>query len=208
MSTKVVEKNLIQLMEERTSIRQYDPSVKMTEDEVKELLDITTKAPSAWNLQHWHFVVFHHDEAKKRLHPIAYNQSQILDSSVVIGILGDLEANKNIETVYGPLVEQGFIKEEIKETIAGQIQGAYQNKQYARDAAFSNASLAAMQLMLAAKAKGYDTCAIGGFNSELFVKEFNISERYVPVMLISVGKALKPAHKSNRLAVEDVSTWV
>ncbi len=54
-----------------------------------------------------------------------------------------------------------------------------------------------MRLMLAAKAKGYDTCAIGGFNKEQFVKEFDVSERFVPVMLISIGKAVKPAHKSN-----------
>jgi hypothetical protein len=31
----------------------------ITKEELTELLEITTQAPSAWNLQHWHFQVFH-----------------------------------------------------------------------------------------------------------------------------------------------------
>ncbi len=41
-----------------------------------------------------------------------------------------------------------------------------------------------MQLMLAAKATGWDTCAIGGFNPQALTEEFNVSSRYVPIMLI------------------------
>lgn len=208
MSMTTTEKSLLQTMTERTSVRHYDPSVQMTEEEIRKLLEVTTKAPSAWNLQHWHFVVFHSDEMKQKLLPIAYNQQQIVDASAVIAVLGDLYANEKTDIVYNPLVEQGFMTKEVKETLAKQISDAYQNAQYARDAAISNASLAAMQFMLAAKANGYDTCAIGGFNPEQFVKEFNISDRYVPVMLITVGKALKPAHKSQRLPVDVISTWL
>ncbi|MCY7604403.1 nitroreductase family protein, partial [Bacillus altitudinis] len=101
-----------------------------------------------------------------------------------------------------------FITEDIKETLMTQINGAYQSEQYAREAAYSNASLAAMQLMIAAKAMGYDTCAMGGFSKEAYVKEFNVSGRYEPVMLISVGKAAKGAHKSNRFDIEEVSDFL
>ncbi|WP_413465952.1 nitroreductase family protein [Metabacillus litoralis] len=192
----------------RTSIRNYNANEQISIEELQEILSITTQAPSAWNLQHWHFTVFHSEEAKKQLLPIAYNQNQIVESSAVIAILGDLKANKNTDSVYEPLVEAGYMTSEIKETLAKQINGAYTDEGFARDAAFSNASLAAMQFMLTAKAKGFDTCAIGGFNKEQFVKEFNVSERYVPVMLITIGKAQKAAHKSNRLDLQQVSTWL
>ncbi|WP_044896279.1 nitroreductase family protein [Aeribacillus alveayuensis] len=200
--------DLIQLMKDRTSIRHFDPNATIDESEVKEILEIAGKAPSAWNLQHWHFVVFHSQEAKERLLPIAYNQSQVINSSVVIAVLGDLQANKKTDAVYDPLVQQGFMTTEVKQTLSNQIDGAYQDQQFARDSAFSNASLAAMQLMLAAKAKDYDSCAIGGFNKEQFVKEFNISDRFVPIMLIAIGKAAKPAHKSSRLNLDELSTWL
>ncbi|MEK3939463.1 MULTISPECIES: nitroreductase family protein [Bacillus] len=198
----------IDILKQRASVKEYDTTHEMTKEELTELLDITTKAPSAWNLQHWHFTVFHSAESKAKLLPIAYNQKQISQASAVIAVLGDLEANQNGEKIYSELAEQGFITEDIKETLMTQINGAYQSEQYAREAAYSNASLAAMQLMIAAKAMGYDTCAMGGFSKDAFIKEFNVSGRYEPVMLISVGKAAKEAHKSNRFDTEQVSDFL
>lgn len=198
----------IDILKERASVKEYDTTHEMTKEELTELLDITTKAPSAWNLQHWHFTVFHSAESKAKLLPIAYNQKQVSQASAVIAVLGDLEANLKGEKIYSELAEQGFITEDIKETLMTQINGAYQSEQYAREAAYSNASLAAMQLMIAAKAMGYDTCAMGGFSKEAYVKELNVSGRYEPVMLISVGKAAKEAHKSNRFDIEEVSDFL
>ncbi|EDW20882.1 nitroreductase family protein [Bacillus sp. FSL K6-4563] len=198
----------IDILKQRASVKEYDTTHEMTKEELTELLDITTKAPSAWNLQHWHFTVFHSAESKAKLLPIAYNQKQISQASAVIAVLGDLEANQNGEKIYSELAEQGFITEDIKETLMTQINGAYQSEQYAREAAYSNASLAAMQLMIAAKAMGYDTCAMGGFSKDAYIKEFNVSGRYEPVMLISVGKAAKEAHKSNRFDIEEVSDFL
>ncbi|MFP7292867.1 nitroreductase family protein [Bacillus safensis] len=198
----------IDILKQRASVKEYDTSHEMTKEELIELLEITTKAPSAWNLQHWHFTVFHSAETKAKLLPIAYNQKQVSQASAVIAVLGDLEANQNGEKIYSELAEQGFITEDIKETLMTQINGAYQSEQYAREAAYSNASLAAMQLMIAAKAMGYDTCAMGGFSKDAYIKEFNVSGRYEPVMLISVGKAAKEAHKSNRFDIEEVSDFL
>ena len=81
------------------------------------------------------------------------------------------------------------MKEEAKERLAKNIESAYAREQFPRDA-FSNASLATMQLMLATKATGWDTCAIGGFNPQALTDEFNVSSRYVPIMLITIGNQL------------------
>ncbi|KXG10344.1 nitroreductase family protein [Anoxybacillus rupiensis] len=201
-------KDFLTVINERQSVRKYDPSFPISKEELKEILELTGKAPSAWNLQQWHFLVFHGEEAQKRLLPIAYNQQQIVDASAVIAVLGDLEANRNTDSVYDPLVEAGHMTKEIKETLAKQIAGAYENKQYARDAAFTNASLAAMQLMLVATAKGWSTCPIGGFDAEKFMKEFQVPERYIPVMLVTIGKSTAPAHRSTRLPVDVTTTWI
>ncbi|RUU68450.1 nitroreductase family protein, partial [Mesorhizobium sp. M7A.F.Ca.MR.362.00.0.0] len=69
---------------------------------------------------------FHSDESKAELLPVAYNQKQIVESSAVVAILGDLKANENGEEVYAELASQGYITDEIKQTLLGQINGAYQ----------------------------------------------------------------------------------
>lgn len=201
-------KNIFQVIEERKAVKVFDAGQKIEKDELMEILELAGKAPSAWNLQHWHFMVIHDQQAKETLLPIAYNQSQVVDASAVIVILGDLEANKNFEPVFGPAVESGTLSEEIKNALQGQIEGAYKNTEYAKLAAYGNASLAAMQLMLVAQAKGWDTCPIGGFNSQAFVDTFKVSDRYVPIMLLPLGKAAKPGRPSGRLNIEDMTTWI
>ena len=126
---------------------------------------------------------------------------------MTIAVLGDLEANHNAEKVYGEVVEKGFMSPEVKDILTNQIHGAYTNDQFARDEAVMNASLASMQLMLAAKTKGYDTVPMGGFDRAAFKKEFNVPERYVPVMLISVGKAAADAHGTLRFPLDEVVTY-
>ncbi|MNH45853.1 putative NAD(P)H nitroreductase YodC [compost metagenome] len=64
-----------------------------------------------------------------------------------------------------------------------------------------------MQLMLAAKAKGYDTVPMGGFNPEQFRELFNIPERYVTVMLIALGKAAAEGRSTARLPLDEVAQW-
>ncbi|AIE60149.1 nitroreductase family protein [Bacillus methanolicus] len=200
--------NIFSIIEERRSVRDFDPEQSISRDELMEILELAGRAPSAWNLQHWHFMVFHGKDVQKKLLPIANNQAHTFESSAVIAVLGDLQADKKIEAVYRPLVESGRISQEIMDRKASQIKGVYQDKTYALAAAHSNASLAAMQLMLAAKGKGWDTCPMVGFDKERFIKEFNVDERYTPVMLIAIGKALKPGRQADRLNIEELITWV
>ncbi|MFT8321053.1 MAG: nitroreductase family protein [Bacillus sp. (in: firmicutes)] len=208
MTENISNVDFFTVLNERRAVKVYDETFTLSKEEVEDLLTLAGRAPSAWNLQQWKFVVFHGEEAQQKLLPIAFNQGQIAQSSAVIAILGDLEANKNADEIFANDIEKERMTSEIAEVVKGQINGAYQNEQYKRDAAISNASLAAMQLMLAAKGKGLDTCAIGGFNSDSFVKEFQISERYLPVMLITVGKAKAPGRETDRLPLSKTTTWI
>ncbi|WP_100330488.1 nitroreductase family protein [Bacillus xiapuensis] len=192
----------------RRSAKVYNPEITISEEELKELLQVAGRAPSAWNLQQWHFLVFHSKEVQERLLPIAYNQQQVADASAVICVLGDLEGNKNIDPVFNPSVEAGQMTPELKEILAGQINGAYQRPEYPRDAAVLNSSLAAMQFMLAAKAAGWDTCPIGGFNPSALKEEFQVPDRYLPTMLITIGKPLSEPRATDRLPVDELITII
>jgi nitroreductase len=188
----------IHVMEERHSVRAYLSGEAMPKADLDMILKAAGSAPSSWNLQHWKFLVIEDAAQREKLLPIAYGQRQITESSVVVAVLGDLEANRNAEAVY-----EGM-KPEIKDTLLGQIHGAYQNKAFARDEAFLNGGFAGMQLMLAAKALGYDTCPMGGYNRAAFIEAFQVPERYVPLMLVTIGKAAKPAHATSRFSLDEI----
>ncbi|MFD1956949.1 nitroreductase family protein [Paenibacillus thailandensis] len=196
------------VIRERHSVKHFDPSHQLSEQAVQELLEIASGAPSAWNLQHWKFLAIADRPVKQKLLPIANGQKQVVEASVVVAVLGDLQANRNAEAVFEPDVQSGRLPEEVKSALVDQIEQAYAgNPAYARDEAIRNASLAAMQLMLAAKAKGLDSCPMGGYNPDKLAQEFRIPERYVPVLLVAIGKAAAPARPSMRFPVEQVMVW-
>ncbi|UII57731.1 nitroreductase family protein [Cytobacillus spongiae] len=207
MTTTATKPDFYSVINERHSVKKYDASHKMTKEEIHQLLEDSQKAPSAWNLQHWKFLVLESDEAKAKALPIAYGQQQVADASIVVCILADTEANKNADPVFEEAVQKGYMPREVKDSLIQQIEGAYTIPDMGKDQALMNSSLSAMQLMLVAKGMGYDTCAMGGFDRQKMTEEFHIPSRYIPTMLISVGKAAEAAYPSTRFQVEDVTIW-
>ncbi|MFX3631405.1 MAG: nitroreductase family protein [Candidatus Pristimantibacillus sp.] len=212
--SSAVQTDFFTIFRERHSVRYFDASYKLSEQEIKELLEVAGGAPSSWNLQHWKFVAFTESEAKEKLLPIASGQKQVVDASVTVAILGDLEANRNAVPVYGSVIQAGledaYAGYTSHQTLFSQIEKAYavsESSSYRRDEAIRNASLASMQLMLAAKAKGLDSGPMVGFDADAFVSTFNVPSRYVPVLLVAIGKAAKPARSTSRLPVEQTIIW-
>ena len=199
--------DLFATIQARHSVKHYDATHQLSREQIEQLLAAAHAAPSSWNLQHWKFFVIDEQSRKEQLLPIAYGQRQVVDASFTVAILGDLQAHLNAERIYGEAVSNGALSADIKDRLIAQINGAYQNPQVARDEAILNGSLAAMQLMLAAKAVGLDTCPMGGFNKAQFIEQFAISDRYIPVMLVAIGKAAKPAYPSSRLPLAEMTIW-
>lgn len=193
---------------DRQSVKSFDADFKLTKEEISDLLIKANRAPSAWNLQHWKYIVVHSDEAKAKLLPLAFHQSQISDSSATIIILADKEAHTNNDIIFNRDIEEGRMTEEIKAILDKQIEGAYQSPEYRFESALVNSSLAAMQLMNAATLAGLSSCPIGGFNRTALIEAFNIEERYLPTMIIPIGKPLKEPRKTTRLSVEETATFI
>lgn len=201
----VVETSVIKVMKERSSVRKYQSGVGIPQSTLHQILEAAATAPSAWNLQHWKFVTIQNQENKERLLPIAYHQQQVADASAVVIVLGDTKANENAENVYGESVRAGFMTEEVKNSIFNDIDNHYKNAGHAGiHDAIRNASFAAMQLMLAAKAHGIDSGPMGGYDAEALRKELNIPDRYIPVLMLTLGYAEQPAYPTNRFPVDQV----
>jgi nitroreductase len=148
-------------------------------------------------------------QTQQELLPIANNQQQVVDASAVIAVLADIEGYKNAEKIYGELVNKGIMKNEIKEPYVASILHNYGNfsAEKALSVAMIDGGLVSMQIMLAAKAKGYDTVPMGGFDEAKFVDAFNVPENFKPVMLISIGKGTKAGFEKVRLPLDTVLTW-
>ncbi|MFC5775721.1 nitroreductase family protein [Ectobacillus antri] len=195
----------------RRSIRKYDTNVKISKEEMTQIIETATLAPSSVNMQPWRFVVIESPEAKATLAPLArFNQSQVETSSAMIALFGDLNNFDYAEEIYGRAVELGYMPAEVKERQLEAIGGLYANvtPEQMKDIVLIDGGLVAMQFMLAARAHGYDTCPIGGFEKDQIAEAFGMDkDRYVPVMLISIGKAEDTGYQSVRLPVDRITEW-
>ncbi|KGE19241.1 nitroreductase family protein [Paenibacillus wynnii] len=197
------------VIRDRHSVRKYDPSWKISDEEIKELLGEAILAPSSSNLQPWRFIVITDQDLKEKLLPIAYNQQQVVDASAVIAVLGDVEAYRNAEKIYDQAVSAGLMPLEVRDTMVEKITNGYPNMgpEKLKEIALVDGGLISMQLMLAAKARGYDTVPMGGYNAEAFHELLQIPQRYTTVMLIALGKAAVEGRSSARLPLENVTYW-
>ena len=196
----------LEVIKHRISANQFDPSKTLSEAEIRELISYAIEAPSSFNIQHWRFVAVTRPAEKARLKAVAYNQPKVADAAVTFIILGDLQATERLPQIYQPLVEAGAMPQEMADRVVGMATGMYKdNPQNQRDEAIRSASLAAMTLMLAAEAKGLVSGPMIGFDPEGVKREFNISDRYVPVMLLAVGYPAPGNHpRKPRLSVDEV----
>lgn len=195
----------------RRSIRKYDPSVKISKEEMTEILTEATLAPSSTNMQPWRFLIIESPEAKATLAPIAkFNQLQVETSAAMIAVFGDLNSFEYAEEIYGAAVERGLMPAEVKDRQLPALSAHYAQQSVAanRETVMIDGGLVSMQLMLAARAHGYDTNAIGGFEKDKIAELFGMDkERYIPVMLISIGKAVDEGYASVRLPIDKVAQW-
>ncbi|MEK3717544.1 nitroreductase family protein [Paenibacillus sp. FSL R7-0333] len=196
---------------ERRSVKVYDPEVKISREELTEILAEASRAPSAINMQPWRFLVIDSVEGKAKLAPLAaFNQTQALTSSAVIAVFYDTDNVEYIDEIFGKAVELGYMPREVMDMQLQQVKPYYANISASelRDVNLIDSGLVAMQLMLVARAHGYDTNPMAGYDKEHIAEAFGLDkERFQPVMLISIGKAAKEGYPSYRLPVETITTW-
>ncbi|EFV75188.1 nitroreductase [Bacillus sp. 2_A_57_CT2] len=208
---KTVINDFKEIITGRRSIRNYDPTVKISREEMAEILEEASLAPSSVNLQPWRFVVIDSKEGKETLAPLAkFNQRQVETSAAVIAVFVDMKSEIFIEKIYDTAVEKGYMPADVRDKQVPSIKGLMENMTFEQKKEMNliDAGLVSMQLMLAARAHGYDTNPIGGYEKDRIADAFHLDrERYYPVMLISIGKAADQGYKSVRLPVEDITEW-
>jgi nitroreductase len=161
----------------------------MSDEEVTKLLSLAVLAPTAFNIQNWRFVVVRDPALRQELRKAAWDQAQVTDASLLIVLCADLKAWARNPARYwqnAPKAVQDFLVPAI-----GQYYDGRDHVQ--RDEAMRSCGIAAQTLMLAAKAMGYDSCPMDGFDFDAVGKLIRLPPDHVIAMFVAIGKGTKPA---------------
>jgi nitroreductase len=185
----------------RRAVKHYDPSHKMTGEEINKLLSLAILSPTAFNIQNWRFVVVSDPDLRKQIREVAWDQSQVTDTSLFIVLCADLKAWEKEPQRYWVNAPQ-----EVQEFMLPAIDEYYRGKdQVQRDEAMRSCGIVAQTLMLAAKSMGYDSCPMDGFDFDKVAELIKLPEDHVIAMFVAIGKGTKEAWpRPGQLPLEEV----
>ncbi len=182
--------DILDAIRERRSINFFEPGKELSDEKIKDLLELANLAPSSFDVQPWKVVVVRDPARKNVLRKCAFDQPKVEEASAVLIMVADPNfLEDNFSRVLDSWTELGFMKPEMRKTHEEMASGLYgtPDSQTRKFVAVKNTSLFAMNLMLAAKGLGLETHPMDGFDEACIKREFNIpGDKLIP-MLVAVG---------------------
>ncbi len=175
----------------RRSVKHFDAEFVMPDADFKALIEHSMLSPTSYNVQHWRFVRVSDKEKRQAIKDVAWNQAQVTDASELLILCGDLKSWEKSPEQYWRNAPK-----EKSDVIVPMIGDFYKDRAWIqRDEVMRSVGIAAQSIMLLAKEMGYDSCPMIGFDQDAVAKIINLPDDHVIGMMITVGKAISPAHK-------------
>ncbi|MGJ8749439.1 DUF1653 domain-containing protein [Burkholderia pseudomallei] len=179
--------HVIEAIQTRRSVKHFDVNYQISDAEALKLVELAMLAPTAFNLQHWRFIIVRDPELRRAIRAQAWNQAQVTDASLLIILCADLNVWQDNTDQYW-----GHVPQAVREFIIPSIDSYYRDKPAVqRDEAMRSCGLAAQTLMLAATSMGYESCPMDGFDFRAVASLINLPPDHVITMFVAIGKAIQ-----------------
>ena len=172
----------------RRAIKHFDPEHRLTQEEETKLLEAAIQSPTSFNIQHWRFVIVRDPELRRKIRTeFGNDQAQMTDASLLIILTADVDAWKKEPGRYWKNAPQ-----EVADLLVNWMGPFHEGRQWLqRDEAQRSIGIALQTIMLAAKAMGYDSCPMIGFDIEKVAELINLPDDHVMGPMVAVGKGIK-----------------
>ena len=174
---------------QRRAVKHYDPAHQLSQQEEDNLIDLAMQAPSSFNIQHWRLVKVSDPALRNAIRAAAVDQAQVTDASLLYVLCADVKAWQKDGARYwrnAPKAAQDILVPWIKPFYEG-------NEQLQRDEAMRSVGFIGQTIMLAAKAMGYDSSPMIGFDAVKVAELIHLPKDHAIGMMIAIGKATQPA---------------
>lgn len=188
----------------RRSVRRYSDQ-PVTDQEVRSLLELTGRAPSAFNAQPWRFIVVRDAELKAQLSAAAFNQRQLIEAPVVIAMYADMEDTlASLDEIVHPDLPDAQRAATVDRLTRTWTQMTVEGR-----ATWANAqaNIALGYLLLLAQSEGFATSPMLGFQPDTVKSLLNIPAHATVTALVALGRAAEDGYPSHRLAVDRIAEF-
>ncbi len=156
------------MIKSRISIRKFKKTT-IPDNDINEIIEIGTKAPSAGNCQPWRIVVVKDAAIREKLAEAAWGQSFVAKAPVILAVCA--------------------VPAESKERYGERGETLY---------ALQDTAALTTSLLLGAHFKGYGACWVGAFDEETVTMILKVSADMKPVALVPIGIPDGPVPKKRK----------
>lgn len=167
---------VFEAIKKRRSIRKFDPTKEVTDEQIEKLLEAARWAPSAGNLQSWFFVVVQDQKTKEQLVEAARGQDFVAQASVIIVSCADPERSTSR---YGRRGERLYT--------------------------FQDVTIATQNIWLAATEMGLGAVWVGAFNEDEVSQVLNLPPHLKPIALLPIGYPVESPSPPSRRSIKEIS---
>jgi len=223
MKTPNIDKSdIINAFNFRHATKEFDATKKVSDEDMKFILETAHLSPSSFGFEPWHFIVVQDKELRELLKPVAWGAPLKLDtaSHFVLGL-----------SMKAPMVkhDSAYIMHMMKEVkqLPPEVIEAYstfyrefQERDFDLDTdkklfdwSSKQTYIALGNMMTAAALTGIDSCPIEGFHQEkaeaLLKEKFDVdTDKYGLSFMAAFGyRKADPAHEKSRRNFEDIITF-
>ena len=192
-------KNLTEVMEWRYSVKDYNPSKKLSAEDFQSLKEVLRLSPSATNIQPWHYVIADDDASKDRIakstdgHHEA-NSAKIREASHVIVFCSHIHADEpHLAAVLEKEAADGrFTEPKHKKQMDDKRRKSVSNHRYAlKDESHWLAEqvyISMGALLLGAATLGIDATPMEGVDFEVLDAELDLNSKGLKALgVVSLG---------------------
>jgi nitroreductase / dihydropteridine reductase len=192
------------IVKNRRAVRKYEPR-PVPEETIRELLEITSYAVSAINLQPWKIKVVADRETKEKLFPATFGQNQVLDCSHLFVFCADSDYEGIISTVGKSLQAAGVPdpqRETMMEFAANVANGMTPEKrlQWSKEQVY----IALGNCLNGAYSLGLGACPMTAFRPSDFAEILGLPENLVPTVMVSIGYPAEEGMPKVRRSVDEI----
>lgn len=181
--------SLIEKLQWRAAVKQFDHTKKLTAEQLDELLTAVQLSPSSAGLQHYRVLVVEDPEVREKLREAAHGQAQLTQSSQVIVFAVETNIDKAYVGKYMDLIAKTRKMEReqlyaFEESIMKNVNSLAEDQKIVW--ATKQAYIALGILLTAAAEMGIDACPMEGFQAGKFDEILGLKELGLTTAVIAV----------------------
>ena len=208
-----MEKTFEEALNFRHACKVFDETKKISQNDIKYILEAGRKSPSSFGMEAWKFLVITNEALKAKLRPVCWDQVQVTSCSHLVIVLAGIES---VKPEFGEVKKRFQRRDMPQETLdfymsiyASHLADTLSSDEKIEAWTAKQSYIALGNMMTAAAVLGIDSCPIEGFEKEKVEEILELdTSKYRLSVVVPFGYRLNEQPSQIRLDFDEVVAFI